>query len=86
MIGVLMGALTAAVETVEGLPASAVVAPLRDAGMALIIPGLLGSAILSGNIHAFTLAFAVAINTILYFAVGWLLYPLGARIKRLWQR
>jgi hypothetical protein len=65
---------------IEGMPSS--LAPLKRALMVLTIPGLLGSAILGRNVHAFSIAFAMLINGILYFAVGWTLFLLWAKIKR----
>lgn len=44
-----MGALTSGVETISAISSNPVIAPLQQAAMVLIIPGLLGSAILSGR-------------------------------------
>jgi hypothetical protein len=52
--------------------------------MALIIPGLLGSAIIGGNVHAFSLGIAVVINGVVYFALGCLLYSLWTRLRKPW--
>ena len=46
--------------------------------MALILPGLFGSAIAAGNIHAFSLATAAVINGIIYFSIAWC-------VARWWQ-
>jgi hypothetical protein len=80
--GALMGGLTGAVETISTVSRNPLIGVLQETAMALIIPGLLGSAILSGNVHAFSLAFAVVINTLLYFGVGWLSCFLWGRRKR----
>lgn len=84
--GALVGGLTGAVQTIEGISGNPVLAPLKDAAMVLIIPGLIGSTILSGNVHAFSLAFAIVINAVMYFTVGWLLFPLWVRVRRIWQQ
>ena len=82
--GALIGGLTGAVKAIEGISGSPALVPLQAVAMVLIIPGLLGSTILSDNIHAFSLTFAIVINVVIYFAVGWLLFPLLAKIRRIW--
>ena len=84
--GALMGGLTGAVETISTLSRNPVIAGLQETAMMLIIPGLLGSAIVSGNVHAFSLVFAAAINTSIYFAVGWISCSLWRRMKQSRQR
>jgi hypothetical protein len=81
-----MGALTGGVGWLSTISSNPVIAPLQETTMVLIIPGLLGSAILGGNVHAFSLAFSMVINGVIYFGAGWLLYPVGARIRQLWNR
>lgn len=79
-----MAVLTGAVSTIVGMsdPVGAAVKPVL---MTLIIPGLLGSAIIGGNIHAFSLGVAAVINGVLYFVLGWLLYGLWIKLRKLWQ-
>jgi len=84
--GALMGGLTGAVETISTVSRNPLIGVLQETAMALIIPGLLGSAILSGNVHAFSLVFATVINTLIYFAVGWISCSLWRRMKRSRQR
>jgi len=82
--GVLMAGLTGAVTTVEGI-SNPIMVTVKPVAMALIIPGLLGSSIIGGNVHAFSLGIAVVINGVVYFALGCLLYSLWIRLRRLWQ-
>ena len=48
----------------------------------LLFPGLLGSMILAGNVHAFPLWFACIINCIFYFGLVWTIGYLGAKVRR----
>ena len=82
--GVLMAVLTGAVSTIEGI-SNPVVGVVKPVVMALIIPGLLGSAIIGGNVHAYSLGIAVVINGVVYFALGCLLYSPWIRLRKLWR-
>ena len=85
--GGLMAGVTCAVSTIEGISNNAVVGMVKPVAMALIIPGLLGSAIMGGNIHAYSLGIASVINGIIYFALGCFLYPVvWAGLRKLLQR
>jgi len=84
VLGALVGGLTTAVESLAGMSDHLLIALAQRAAMVLILPGLFGSAIASGNLHAFSQAIAALINGIIYFAVGWLVCPLWTRIRRLW--
>jgi len=75
-IGVLMAGLTTLVERLETEPAV----------MMLLIPGLLGSAAVSGNIHGFSIVSASIINGVFYFGVAWVACLLWARVERRRQR
>lgn len=79
-----MAGLTGAVGSIEEMsnPAAALV---KTVAMVLIIPGLMISAIIGGNLHAFSLGIAAAINGGVYFALSWLLYPLWIRLRNMWQ-
>lgn len=81
--GALMAGLTGAVSTIEGI-SDPVVGMAKPVVMAFIIPGLLGSAIIGGNIHTFSLGIAVAINGVVYSILGWLLYSLWIRRRKPW--
>ena len=84
--GALMAGLTGAVSTIEGISNSPIAGMVKPLAMSLMIPGLLGSAIIGGNVHAYSLGIAVVINGILYFALGCFLYSLWIGIRKLRQR
>jgi prepilin signal peptidase PulO-like enzyme (type II secretory pathway) len=48
----------------------------------LLLPGIFGAMAISGNVHSFPLWLAAAINAMIYFGIGWLLYVLGAKYRR----
>ena len=50
--------------------------------MCLLIPGLIGSMTVSGNVHAFHLWVAAVINGLFYFGLVKFIYWLRARSKR----
>jgi hypothetical protein len=84
--GVLMGGLTLLVEKVSAISISPLIGLVQTVAMVLMLPGLFGSAIVSGNVHAYSQVVAAAINGILYFALGWISCRLWARAKRRRQR
>jgi tetratricopeptide (TPR) repeat protein len=50
--------------------------------MALLLPGLVGGAAISGNVHAFYLGPSALVNALFHFGLSWLLFALGTRFKR----
>jgi hypothetical protein len=48
----------------------------------LLFPGMIGAMALSGNVHAWYLWAAAAINAMIYFSLAWLIYGLAARLRR----
>ena len=49
---------------------------------ALLFPGLLASAAVAGNAHAFSLWVAAAMNGALYFGLSWAVCKVWANIRR----
>jgi hypothetical protein len=52
---------------------------------AVLFPGLLGSAAIAGNAHAFSLLVASAINFVLYFFVVWMICSVSRRVLRVFR-
>jgi hypothetical protein len=50
--------------------------------MALIFPGLIGAAAISGNVHAFHLWVAAGMNGLIYFGLAWLFYRVVATLRK----
>jgi hypothetical protein len=84
--GALMAGLTGAVSPIEGFSDNLVAEMAKPVMMSLIVPGLFGSAVVGGNVHAYSLGIAVVINGIIYFALGCFFYSLWIRIKKLRHR
>ena len=56
-----------------------------DAGFiitAVVFPGLLGSMVIAGNVHAFSLWLAAGINFVFYFTLVWIICAVSIRIVR----
>jgi hypothetical protein len=62
--GGLVGILTLAIENLVG---RAISIPL----MILIFPGLIGSMVITGNVHAFPIALAALLNTLIHTGLCW---------------
>ena len=52
---------------------------------AALFPGLLGSMAIAGNVHAFNLWIAAAINFIFYFLVVWMICSVSRRVLRVFR-
>ena len=48
--------------------------------MLIIFPGLIGSAAISNNLHAYHLWIATLLNGLIYFGLGWFSFGLVARV------
>lgn len=72
VLGGLLGGLTLAIPKLGSLAENAVVAAVQRGLVALLLPGLIGAAGVSGNVHAWPLWIAAGINMVIYFVAGWL--------------
>jgi len=77
-----MAVLTMAVQPLLRLSDHPFVHVLQIVLGVLILPGLIASTGVAGNIHAFSLFVAAVINAFIYSLLGWLLFSMVARIKR----
>ena len=68
--GAVIGGLTLLVEKFASISANPMVGIIQRAVMILILPGLIGSTIISNNVHAFSLTVAAILNAIIYSAIG----------------
>ena len=57
------------------------VAALQMTAASLLVPGLVGAAAVSGNVHVFSFWVAAAVNALIYFGLGWAGYNLLHRFK-----
>ena len=69
-LGCLFGGATLAIESLSALSGNPWVGAVQRFLIALILPGIIGSAALSGNVHAFHLWVAALINCLIYFLLG----------------
>jgi hypothetical protein len=79
--GVLMGGLTLLVDKFASISADPLIGVIQKTVMILVIPGLIGSTIISNNVHEFSLVLAAIINTIAYFALGLLHFGSWQRLS-----
>jgi hypothetical protein len=80
--GALSGGLTLAVEELAVISENPILGAAQHVLFYLLFPGMLGSMAVSGNVHAFQLWVAAAINGLIYFGVAWLMGRLVARLIR----
>ncbi len=71
-IGLLVGVLTLTVQELSSISANPLIGFLQEAAMILIMPGLLASAIIAGNVHDSPLGVASISNLAFYSLMGWL--------------
>ncbi len=81
-LGAFFGALTLMVQQVAAVSGNSFVGTIQRAAMVLLLPGLIGSAAVSGNGHAFSLVAASTTNMLVYFVVGVLLGKLIGRTSK----
>jgi hypothetical protein len=77
-----VGCLTFAVGPLSSLSDSKIIALGQQFLMALLLPGLIGSGLITGNIHAFPITLAACITFFFNFGLAWLLYSLIAGWSR----
>jgi hypothetical protein len=71
-LGVVMGGLTLMIQRLTTIKTL----------IMLLLLGIFGAMAISRNVHLFPLWLAAAINAMIYFGIGWLLYVLGAKYRR----
>jgi hypothetical protein len=79
--GALMGGITFAVEPISSPAANPVIEAISAILMGLIFLGLIGGAVLSGNIHAYHLWPCALVNAFVHFCVSWALISLILRSR-----
>jgi len=77
--GILLGSLTFAVRPISTISANFVLGAIQKGTMVLLLPGLIGSAAVAGNVHAFSLVPAAIINALFHFGIAWLLIRIKVR-------
>jgi hypothetical protein len=80
--GALIGSMTFMVGDISWPSPNPIVEAIKAVLMVLMIPGLIGGAAISGNIHAFSLGAGALVNALFHFGLSWLLFPLVMRFKR----
>ncbi|HUD23016.1 MAG TPA: hypothetical protein VMQ60_09255 [Acidobacteriaceae bacterium] len=81
-VGGLLAAASLTVQQLSSISDNAVLGITQEAVMCLLIPGLIGSMVVSGNVHAFHLWVAAVINGLFYFGLVKFIYWLKIRSKR----
>jgi hypothetical protein len=84
--GILLGALTFAVELISWTSDNPIVAAIQFVAMIFIFPGLVGAGAFAENVHAFSLVPAAIINCIVNFGLSWIVLSLFLRIWRRYKR
>jgi hypothetical protein len=80
-VGALIGALTFAVGPISTISQNPILGVAQKFLMILLLPGLIGSSAISGNVHAFPLAPGALINALFNFCSSWLLLALVGRLR-----
>ncbi len=82
VVGGSFAAASLAIEQLSSISANPIVGFVQNLVMCLIVPGLVGSMAVSGNVHAFHLWIVAAINGLLYFVLAKLIVSLASSLKR----
>jgi hypothetical protein len=80
--GALMGSLTFALGPISVISDNFIFGALQIILVYLLVPGIIGAGIVSGNVHAIYLEVGAVINAVFYFGLSWLLFPLFMKFKR----
>jgi hypothetical protein len=80
--GLLIGSLTFAVGSISSISENPILGIAPRLLMILLLPGLIGGGVISGNMHAFDLALGALINALFNFGLSWLLLALVGRFRR----
>jgi len=81
-LGVFVGGLTLSISRLSLLSDNHLLAMLQRSLLMIILPGIIVSEILGGNVHAWHLWIAVVMNLLLYALIGWLSYRLMTALVR----
>lgn len=82
VLGCLFGGLTFALPTLSSISDNPIIGTVQRCTVALLVPGMIGAAAASGNVHAWPMWLAAGLNMALYFAIGWLACWVGLRLLR----
>ena len=87
--GATLGLLTLAAGPLAVLSGNSAIALVQRSLTLLLLPGLIASGAVTGNVHAFSLVIAAAVNALIHFSfafvVVWFLLAVG-RMLRAWPR
>lgn len=72
VLGGLLGCLTFAIPKLSLISENPVVGTVQRCVFALVLPGIMGAEAASGNVHAWSMWLAAALNMSIYFTIGWL--------------
>jgi hypothetical protein len=81
-LGGLLAGLTFAIEKLARISHNPAIGAAQETLFILILPGIIGAMGIGGNVHAWPLWIAAAINGLIYFGIGWFSYVLVARYRR----
>jgi tetratricopeptide (TPR) repeat protein len=81
-LGGTLASLTLCFEKLSAISESPIIGDAQRFLVTLLFPGMLGSMVMGGNVHAWNLWVAAGINGLIYFGLGWLFYLLVARFRR----
>jgi putative effector of murein hydrolase LrgA (UPF0299 family) len=81
-LGLLLGGLTLTIQRLSAISDNRLIGTAQETLVILLLPGMIGAMVLSGNVHAFILWVAAAINGVIYFGIGWMSSALVSRYKR----
>jgi hypothetical protein len=82
ILGGSFAAASLAIEQFSSISANPIIGFVQEAVMCLILPGLIGSMAVSGNVHAFHLWVVAVINGLFYFGLVKFIYWLTTRSRR----
>ena len=80
--GALIGGMTFAAGPIGLLSANSIISAVQWVLLILILPGIVGGAVIGGSAHTISLGVGAVVNALLHFGVSWLLFPLLLRLKR----
>ena len=81
-LAIVPAVLTLVLEQIGGPSSNPIANSIQAAAIGFLIPGMIGSMAVSGNVHAFHLWVAALFNFVIYFLVCWAIVSLIGRIYR----
>ena len=79
--GVAIGALTFAAGPIGLASANPIIAAIQWVLLMLIVPGIIGGAVISGGAHTVFLGVGAVINALFHFGLCWVLFSLFSRFR-----